>query len=182
MLTRSLVRLGIVAAIIAAILVWSTVKDANMERTSRQHETQTNAPAIAAPINIGAPTSAPGYFMPYMESPSQWLDDTLNIPGITIPANVHYLITDLDNCGSKISPNNTGGGCTSHNSDGTITVRISPTAIYTMSGIHIIFHELGHALGIKSECSAEAYAHQYSAPDVWSYPSCARGIEPTTAR
>lgn len=76
------------------------------------------------------------------------------------------------NCGGK------GGGCTTHYDRPLIA--ISPSAFNWDEGAeHVILHEYAHAKFNATECEAEAYAQKISgAHDVWSYPSCAKGIEP----
>ena len=103
-----------------------------------------------------------------------WVSATLSDAGMDLPANVAVIVTDTDNCGSQLSPAGTGGGCTVTLSDGTVSVLVSETAIDNGTGAHILFHELAHALYRAGECDAEYYAHRYSAPEQWSYPSCAR--------
>lgn len=103
-----------------------------------------------------------------------WLAETLSTAGVVVPANVTVMFTDTDNCGSEISPNNTGGGCTIRLSDGTISVLVSPSAVENGTGGHILFHELGHAIYSLGECGAEYFSHHYSNPALWSYPDCER--------
>jgi hypothetical protein len=38
--------------------------------------------------------------------------------------------------------------------------------------MHILLHEVGHALGIEDECGAEEFAHQWSNPEIWAYDEC----------
>lgn len=101
-----------------------------------------------------------------------WVAESLTTAGVAVPANVTVIITDTDNCGSKLSPAGTGGGCTIRLSDGTISVLVSASAIENGTGEHILFHELGHALHNLGECAAEYYSHHYSNPELWSYPAC----------
>lgn len=103
-----------------------------------------------------------------------WLANTLEESGVVVPENVDIEITDEENCGSEISPEQTGGGCTIFmtTKDGVTRVLVSPTALENGTGAHILFHELGHALHGMGECEAEAYAHKHSDPEQWSYPSC----------
>lgn len=101
-----------------------------------------------------------------------WLDNTLETAGVVVPENISLIITDTDNCGSEISPEGTGGGCTIRFTDGTISVLVSPTALENGTGAHILFHELGHAMYNLNECAAEYFSHKFSAPDQWSYLEC----------
>jgi len=101
-----------------------------------------------------------------------WVANEIEASGVIIPKNVTIIITDTDNCGSELSPENTGGGCTVRFTDGSISVLVSPTALEDGTGAHILFHELGHAIHNLGECDAEYFAHDYSAVDQWSYPAC----------
>jgi hypothetical protein len=105
---------------------------------------------------------------------TMWLADTLEEAGVVVPANVEIEITDEENCGSEISPELTGGGCTIYPvAKGDVTrVLVSPTALEDGTGAHILFHELGHALYQLDECAAEYFSHNYSDADQWSYPEC----------
>lgn len=186
-ITRLFIKRALVLiALVSIILLWSTLKDSAMTNSMpKPKPAHITAPIV--PMNNPAPAirdydysylAPANYFLPaFPESPIQWIDDTLAASGIYPADNIQFSITDINNCGSAISPKHTGGGCTHHNLDGTIAIDISPSAIYTPGGVHIIFHEYAHAIGITAECSAEAYAHQYSAPDVWSYPQCQRAIQ-----
>lgn len=112
-----------------------------------------------------------------------WAAKKLSDAGLTVPANVAIIITDTDNCGSKASPKGTGGGCTIHLSDGTVSLLISPTAVTSDGGEHILFHEYAHAVeNIRSECQAENFSHKYSDAKWWSYLSCRYGVEPSAAK
>lgn len=113
-------------------------------------------------------------FVPY--SGMQWIQDLVSVVG-DLPERVVFDITDSGNCGSMLSPGGTGGACT-HKEHGHTTIDISPSAVFTAYGVHLVYHELGHAFGAGSECKAEAFAHKYSDANVWSYPSCRQGIEP----
>ena len=128
-----------------------------------------SAPATAVSTDTGA------RFVPY--TGAQWIQDLVSVVD-DMPEHVSFDITDVDNCGSAISPRGTGGGCTHHERGHTV-IDISPSALFTASGVHIVYHEIGHAMGIRSECKAEEFAHQYSDPNAWSYPSCMAGVEPT---
>jgi len=101
-----------------------------------------------------------------------WVENELETAGVVVPENVSIIVTDTDNCGSELSPEGTGGGCTVYFHDGTTSVLVSPSALENGTGAHILFHELGHALHHMDECSAEYFAHKYSDVDQWSYPSC----------
>jgi hypothetical protein len=103
---------------------------------------------------------------------SKWLKQTMKQSGLIIPKHITVIFTDVDNCGSELSPGGTGGGCTIRFSDKTISVLVSPTAIETGTAEHILFHELGHAMANLGECGAEYYAHYFSNPNQWSYPEC----------
>ena len=103
-----------------------------------------------------------------------WIATTLEEANVVVPANVEILVTDEKNCGSEISPDKTGGGCTEYPTvkGGKTIVRVSPTALENGTGGHILFHELGHAIYHLDECAAEYFAHNYSDPNQWSYLEC----------
>lgn len=104
-------------------------------------------------------------------SQADWATDTLSEAGIEVPANVTVTLTDVGNCGADLSAAGMGG-CTTHNTDGTITVVVSPGLAGSAWGNHILLHEYAHTLGY-GECAAEAYAHVYErSSDLWSYPEC----------
>ena len=107
-----------------------------------------------------------------VSSAEKWANATLAGAGITLPDNVTMLFTSVANCGAEASA--TGlGGCTYTLTDSRVIV-ISPELAWTQDGSHILFHEVGHALGIADECGAEEFAHQFEDPAnlVWSYPTC----------
>jgi hypothetical protein len=101
-----------------------------------------------------------------------WAEATLAGSGVTLPANVSLVYSSVANCGADLSAA-AMGGCTYKLADRTVIV-ISPELAWTAAGSHILFHEIGHALGIDNECHAEEFAHQFEDPAnlVWSYPSC----------
>jgi hypothetical protein len=101
--------------------------------------------------------------------PATWAPEALSDAGISKPANVTILFQNEYNCGAEV----TGlGGCTVKRTDidGWV-ILISPELAYTAWGNHILFHELAHTMG-AGECEAEAYAHQFEAVALWSYPEC----------
>ena len=129
------------------------------------------APPVEAPV--AAVQTVDTHWAADAMSERIWLSETLNVAGVVIPEHITVIFTDTDNCGSEISFDGTGGGCTVTFTDGTVSVLVSPTALEIGTGKHILFHELGHAMHNLRECAAEYYAHTYSDPDIWSYPECA---------
>ena len=91
---------------------------------------------------------------------------------------LHVVVTDdpMLNCGSAISPQHTGGGCTIAGGTSHAVLIVSPTA-----GDHVLFHEYAHARYASSECAAERFANATTGLTQWSYPTCAQGIEPVSA-
>lgn len=131
------------------------------------------APVHAAPVAQPQPVERESVSVSVSVSSNDlWLAETLDTAGIVLPSNVVVIFTDTDNCGSAISPDGQGGGCTRRFSDGTISVLVSQFAVDNGSGEHILFHELGHALHNLGECAAEYYSHHYSNPNLWSYTEC----------
>lgn len=102
-----------------------------------------------------------------------WEQGVLNKAQIELPDNTNIYISDQYNCGSEISPDGIGGGCTYEAVDGTTVITVSPYVVGTPAGEHILLHEVAHAHGIMDECAAEEYAHTFSDyPYIWSYPQC----------
>jgi hypothetical protein len=97
-----------------------------------------------------------------------WGEETLASVGIA--TDVRILWTDVGNCGADISTGGMGG-CTYTHEDYSRTIIMSPGLTGTDWGRHILFHEIGHTLGLD-ECGAEAYAHQFEVEPLWSYPEC----------
>ena len=119
------------------------------------------------------PVADPASFSAYpFKLASTWVPETLADAGVDMPANVTFLYQNENNCGAKLSPSHMGG-CTVKMVNGHYAVLISPELAYTAAGNHILFHELGHTLGMN-ECEAEAYAHTFEDPTklLWSYPEC----------
>lgn len=103
---------------------------------------------------------------------STWVPEALADAGVDLPSNVTFLYQNEYNCGAELSPLSIGG-CTLTRTDivGHYIILISPELAYTAWGNHILFHELAHTMG-ANECEAEAYAHQFEATALWSYPEC----------
>lgn len=102
-----------------------------------------------------------------------WEDSVLLDAGLTLPEGTVLSFTEVDNCGSDLSPTGTGGGCTWTLKDGSKHVIVSPQVYNTPEGVHILLHETAHALGIKNECTAEYFAHDHGSEwYMWSYPEC----------
>lgn len=102
-----------------------------------------------------------------------WYEAVLQYAGIELPDNVLIGLTNTHNCGAELSTVGLGGCTYPAGQDGTIVILVSPELQYTRVGEHILLHEVGHALGIKEECGAEEFAHQWSDPNYWAYPECA---------
>jgi hypothetical protein len=100
----------------------------------------------------------------------RWAGVMLAYAGIDLKANVQLIFSNTSNCGADISTVHLGG-CTYNLGDGNYAVVISPELAWTKVGNHILFHELGHTVGLD-ECGAEAFAHQYEEVALWSYPNC----------
>jgi hypothetical protein len=98
-----------------------------------------------------------------------WAEATLTGAGVDLPANTEVIFSN-SNCGADISAV-AMGGCTYTLTDRTVVV-LSPGLAWTEAGSHILFHEVGHAMGIMDECEAEAYAHNFEDVAYWSYPQC----------
>jgi len=102
-----------------------------------------------------------------------WEQGVLDKAGLSLPANTRLFFTEDQNCGSKISPTGTGGGCTFLTVEGYTAVIVSPQVYNTPEGAHILLHEVAHATGIIDECSAEYFAHDHGSEwNMWSYPQC----------
>lgn len=102
-----------------------------------------------------------------------WEDSVLLVSGITLPNDVVISFTDVDNCGSMLSPTGTGGGCMRTMEDDSKVIMVSPQVYNTKEGVHILLHETAHALGIMDECQAEYFAHDHGSEwYMWSYPQC----------
>jgi len=102
-----------------------------------------------------------------------WEESVLYEAGLTLPDNAVLSFSDVDNCGSKLSPTGTGGGCMRTMEDGSKLILVSPQVYGTLEGEHILLHETAHALGIMNECSAEYFAHDHGSEwYMWSYPQC----------
>lgn len=100
---------------------------------------------------------------------STWVPEALADAGVEYPTNVYFLFQNEHNCGAV---NGGYGGCTVTLEDNSgYVVLISPELVYTAWGNHTLFHELAHTMG-AGECEAEAYAHQFEAVALWSYPEC----------
>lgn len=101
-----------------------------------------------------------------------WVAYELALSGAVVPENVIISLTNESNCGAEISQAGMGG-CTYFLPSGTTYITVSPALAWTAWGSHILHHELGHAvLNSHDECAVEAYAHQYTASTLWSYPEC----------
>lgn len=128
--------------------------------------------AIFAPTQepVSQPTSDPASFtLAPFKLASTWVPEALADAGVELPENVTILFQNQYNCGAT----ETGlGGCTVTRTDikGHV-ILISPELAYTAWGNHILFHEIAHTMG-ANECEAEAYAHQFEAVALWSYPEC----------
>jgi hypothetical protein len=126
-----------------------------------------------APAPISQPASDPASFtLAPFKLASTWVPEALADAGVAYPENVVFLYQNEYNCGAEISDLGQGG-CTVTMEDGSgYVVLLSPELAYTAWGNHILFHELAHTMG-ADECTAEAYAHQFEAVALWSYPECA---------
>jgi hypothetical protein len=107
----------------------------------------------------------------YVPASTRWVEATLAAADFELTPNVAVVFSDTSNCGADISTV-AMGGCTYATGANTYTIVISPGLVGTDSGKHILFHELGHTVGM-GECEAEAYAHQFEESPLWSYPNCA---------
>lgn len=124
------------------------------------------------PNNVEALTQAPAPATQVVDEVS-WEQGVLNKSQLELPTNTYVYITDQYNCGSELSPEGIGGGCTYEAVDGTTVITVSPYVVGTPAGEHILLHEVAHAHGIMDECAAEEYAHTFSDyPYIWSYPQC----------
>lgn len=102
-----------------------------------------------------------------------WEQSVLDNAGLTLPANTRLFFTEDQNCGSKLSPTGTGGGCTFLTVEDYTAVIVSPQVYGTPEGAHILLHEVAHANGIMDECAAEYFAHDHGSDwELWSYPQC----------
>lgn len=122
---------------------------------------------------VSQPTADPASFsLAPFKLASTWVPEALADAGVELPENVTILFQNEHNCGAT----ETGlGGCTVTRTDiDGYVVLISPELAYTAWGNHILFHEIAHTMG-ANECEAEAYAHQFEAVALWSYPACEEG-------
>lgn len=123
-----------------------------------------------ASVPVSQPASDPASFtLAPLKLASTWVPEALADAEVSVPANVSFLYQNKYNCGAI----ETGmGGCTVKRTDmdGYI-ILLSPELAYTAWGNHILFHEIAHTMG-ANECEAEAYAHQFEAVALWSYPEC----------
>lgn len=125
------------------------------------------------PSYIVAPVStyeAPVQAILGTEEAVSWVEEELFQADMELPPTTTIAVTNAANCGAEISPMSQGG-CTYSMEDGTHFIVISPELMGTVWGTHILFHEIGHTLGLD-ECGAELYAHQYDTVELWSYPQC----------
>lgn len=132
-------------------------------------ETVTAAPetVTASPEVVAVDAST------YQTTGVEWIDVEFDRYGQTIPAGIHFQLTNELNCGAVLSTSGMGG-CTHFLEDGSRYITVSPELAYTPEGTHVLWHEVGHAvLDTVDECAAEAYAHKFSDPNLWSYPQCA---------
>lgn len=132
--------------------------------------------AIFAPVQAPAtaPTSDPASFsLAPFKLTSTWVPEALADAGVSLPDNVTILFQNEHNCGAV---DGGLGGCTVTRTDiDGYVVLISPELAYTAWGNHILFHEIAHTFG-AGECEAEAYAHQFEATALWSYPACKESL------
>lgn len=105
--------------------------------------------------------------------PQAWAARELAAQGVELPEGTVIDATDSANCGSAISKRHTGGGCT-YTWGGRKVIAVSPSVVGTVAGLHILFHEAGHALGLADECEAEYFSNAHTPVELWSYPSCKR--------
>lgn len=126
------------------------------------------APAEAPVQAIEAP--APTFTGDVYEAPTDWVGQSLWEADMELSPNVIVALTNDLNCGAEASPVGLGG-CTYTLEDGTYYVTVSPELAWTPQGTHILFHEIGHTLGM-GECEAEYYAAQFDTVEQWSYPEC----------
>lgn len=122
------------------------------------------APIAAAP--------APAAEEPTRTTPSAWVAAEFAEEGVTPHWDVEYRFTDVGNCGSEISPNGTGGGCTEWTPTGPL-IFISPSIIGTPEGEHILWHEYAHATQQDpwhpNECAAERFADRHTETTISVY-------------
>lgn len=122
-----------------------------------------------APAAIQAPAAPTTYTV---EQGNEWVQAELEEADMELSPNIKILFTNTANCGAEISATNEGG-CTYSDAAGNKTIILSPTLPFTVGGHHVLFHELGHAVGYIDECEAENYAHQFEyEQEIWSYPTC----------
>lgn len=125
--------------------------------------------AVQAPIQ--APQSAPvAPRVVTVEQAQTWATFMLEQADMELTPNVSLVFSSTSNCGAELSTAGLGG-CTYTVAANTYVVVLSTDLAWTQWGTHILFHELGHTVGL-GECEAEAYAHQFEEIELWSYPLC----------
>ena len=135
---------------------------------SSYSEAPTEAPVQAIEAPAEAPVTA--YVGDIHEAPTDWVGQSLWEADIELSPNVIVALTNDLNCGAEASPVGLGG-CTYTLDNGRYYVTVSPELAWTPQGTHILFHEIGHTLGMD-ECEAEYYAAQFDTVEQWSYPEC----------
>lgn len=131
------------------------------------------APAQPTHTTVSAPAPKPGD-PNYIPTAQDFRDELAHFHMDS--TGIQIVVTDdrALNCGSAISAGRTGGGCTWHGGTPNAIMFISPNA-----DDHILLHEFAHARYHATECGAENFANKVEGYAEWSYPSCAKGIEPT---
>lgn len=134
--------------------------------------THTQAPSKSLSYALSAthteaPVQAPNTSV---EVAQKWAQAMIESADMELTPNVTLVFTSAFNCGAEKSTA-TLGGCTYTVAPNTYVVTISPELANTQWGNHILFHELGHTVGLD-ECGAEAFAHQFEEVELWSYPLC----------
>ena len=105
-----------------------------------------------------------------VEVAHNWAQAMIESADMELTPNVNLVFSNSSNCGAEISTAGRGG-CTYTVGPDQYVVVLSPELANTQWGNHILFHELGHTVGL-GECEAETFAHQFEEEELWSYPTC----------
>lgn len=163
----------LIGKFLAVLMALSTsffgVSTVPTEITAEHVISETVAPKISEPVKT-APTTYKGPEAPKLsEKDQQWIFGVLNSYKLPMLDGLKITVTDVDNCGSEMSSDKTGGGC--YYPDFKILM-LSPSIMRTEAGIVTLLHEYGHAIGLENECDAENFSHNLFTSNLWSYPTC----------
>ena len=155
---------------LTALFTGPSVSPSQAHSQAHSQAPETHSQALSQALSAThseAPVQAPNTSV---EVAQRWAQAMLESADMELTPNVTLLFTSASNCGAEKSTAGIGG-CTYTVAPNTYVVTISPELANTQWGNHILFHELGHTVGL-GECEAESYAHQFEEVELWSYPLC----------